>query len=152
MTFGVSGTAASPDGAGVNGWADEGVGVKGVTRHQDKGGVYGENNAVMPMFVGPQGTHAPLGAGVMGFSKQIVGVRGASERGDGVFGSSEQGYGGHFKGTRAPLRLEPADSSGPPTHGRHRRGEFYVDNNGDLFFCKDDGTPGSWFKVQLGPA
>jgi hypothetical protein len=39
--------------------------------------------------------------------------------------------------------------TGTPT-GSHQAGEFFVDGNGDLFFCKRGGTPGSWFSVLLG--
>jgi hypothetical protein len=29
---------------------------------------------------------------------------------------------------------------------------LFVDSNGDLFYCRGDGTPGNWFRVQLVPA
>lgn len=41
-----------------------------------------------------------------------------------------------------------ADGKGAPT-GDHKRGEFYVDSNGVLFFCQNDGNPGDWKQVQL---
>ena len=93
------------------------------------------------------------GTGVLGASGTGIGVLGVSASGDGVFGLSEgDGYGGHFSGKRAPLRLQPADISGRPTTGNHQRGELFVDKNGDLFFCTGDGRPGTWSRVQLTPA
>ena len=58
-------------------------------------------------------------------------------------------YGGHFRGVTAPLRLEPSRSQGPPNSGTHLVGEFYIDNQGVLYFCVASGTPGTWKKVQL---
>jgi hypothetical protein len=60
---------------------------------------------------------------------------------------SPQGYGGHFTGGRAPLRLDPGPIAGAPTTGNHQKGELYVDNAGSLFFCKADGVPGPWVKL-----
>ena len=59
------------------------------------------------------------------------------------------GYGGSFRGGLAPLKLEPSISQGPPTDGTHSMGEFYVDNQGVLYFCVTDGTPGTWKTVTL---
>jgi hypothetical protein len=143
--FGVTGISDSRDGAGVNGFSDIGVGVKGNSNKADgvvgssrgdgRSGVFGRNT------VEAEGT----GFGVSGTSN--------SRAGAGVNGFSV-GYGGQFRGDRAPLRLEPAGTAGHPTaaSGAHQRGELYVDVKGDLFFCRDDGTPGTWFRVQLTPA
>ncbi len=72
-------------------------------------------------------------------------------RGYGVSGSSSEGYGGLFVGGLAPIYLEPSSISGtpPPTTGNHRMGELYVDSGGELYFCIQNGTPGTWKKVQL---
>lgn len=140
--FGVSGRTLSPDGAGINGFSDRGIGVRGasITNHgvvgsskfKDKSGVFGFHNEPAEAGFGVSGaSDSPLGAGVNGFSV---------------------GYGGQFSGDRAPLRLEPAAAAGHPTTGFHQKGELYVDVKGDLFYCKDDGTPGTWFLVQLTPA
>jgi hypothetical protein len=138
--FGVSGTTYSPEGAGVNGFSDEGVGVKGHSKRNDgivgssafqgKSGVFGFNTKPTGAAFGVSGTtDSPDGAGVLGFS--------------------DQGYGGNFRGGRAPLRLEPANTAGRPTTGDHQRGELFVDSTGELFYCKVGGTPGTWFKVNL---
>jgi hypothetical protein len=141
--FGVSGASGSPDGAGVNGFSDPGIGVRGASKTND--GVVGSSSV-------------ELKSGVFGFNTQqtgaAFGVSGSSDSPDGagVHGISDQGYGGHFRGGRAPLRLVPATAPGHPTNGKHKRGELFVDSNGDLFFCKDGGTPGDWFRVRLTPA
>jgi hypothetical protein len=141
---GVSGRSVSPQGAGVFGFSDVGaIGVKGFSATND--GIVGSSNAA-------------LKSGVFGLNTELTGaafgVSGScdSPDGAGIHGISDQGYGGHFRGGRAPLRLVPASTSGPPTTGNHKRGEFFVDSNGDLFFCKEAGTPGNWFRVPLTPA
>jgi hypothetical protein len=68
-----------------------------------------------------------------------AGVAGAA------FGSD--GVGGLFSGTRAALRLVPADSAGAPTTGDHDAGEFVVDSAGQLHFCYLGGTPGAWIPI-----
>ncbi len=196
--FGVSGTAQSPEGAGVNGFSDAGVGVKGASQTNDgvvgssngaaKSGVFGFHAQETGAAFGVSGlTNSPNGSGVNGFSGPGVGVTGASQANDGVVGSSnvalrsgvfgfnsqttgatfgvtgsadspdgtgirgisDHGYGGVFRGGRAPLQLVPGDTQGAPTTGDHKRGEFFVDRDGDLFFCKDSGKPGQWFRVRL---
>lgn len=39
--------------------------------------------------------------------------------------------------------------SGPPSTDFHGLGEFFVDADGVLYFCVQNGTPGTWKKVQL---
>ena len=140
ITFGVSGRSQSPQGAGVNGFSDPGVGVRGTSTTNDgivgssggdrKSGVFGDNTDTTRVTFGVSG-------------------RSQSPQGAGVFGFSDVGYGGQFSGGRAPLRLQPGTTFGRPTTGNHQAGEFFVDGNGDLFFCKVSGTPGTWFLVQL---
>jgi hypothetical protein len=154
--FGVSGTTGSPDGTGVFGFADAGNGVKGASKSNDgvvgisdslnRSGVFGFNSKTSGGFAfGVFGRcDAPQETGVSG--------RNDAENGDAVSGFSPKGYGGHFIGGRAPLRLDPANAIGPPTSGSHQSGEFFVDRNGDLFYCKQGGTPGAWFRIALVPA
>ena len=59
-------------------------------------------------------------------------------------GQSVNGLGGEFIGGEAPLRLVPSATTGAPKTGTHHKGELYVDSNFDLFYCKADGTPGTW--------
>jgi hypothetical protein len=148
--FGVSGTTASPDGAGVNGFSNAGNGVRGSSSTNDgvvgesaidgKSGVFGFNPHTSGRAFGVSGTTAsPNGAGVNGFSNN----------GTGIEGTSANGIGGNFSGGLAPLRLQPASNMGPPVGGNHRTGELFVDSGGALFFCIADGNPGTWRRVQL---
>jgi hypothetical protein len=101
------------------------------------------------------------GTGVFGLGGDPAGpgVRGIGHGGPntnpsgpvGVYGQAgPDGYGGQFTG-EAPLLsqlfLEPSSAIGQPTAGTHKRGEFYVDNQGSLFYCKSDGVPGLWVKL-----
>jgi len=143
-------------GQGIHGSSVEGVGVKGESRNNDavvgisdsagKSGVYGFNSTLaLEAAFGVFGRcNAANGAGVSGCND--------AENGDAVSGFSPNGYGGHFTGGRAPLRLHPAVTVGAPTTGTHQNGELFVDRNGDLFYCKIGGSPGTWFRVALTPA
>ena len=117
----------SDSGTGVTGNGNSGDGVVGT----------GGNNGV----VGTGGNNGVVGTG---------GNNGVSGTGGsvGVFGGAGN-YGGEFQGGHAPLRLRPSDTQGAPNTGRHFMGELYVDNQGALYFCVADGTPGTWKRVQL---
>ena len=141
VTFGVSGRSQSPHGAGVNGFSDPGVGVRGTSTTND--GIVGTSSGDRKS--GVFGDHTDKTRVTFGVSGRCQSPQGA-----GVFGFSDVGYGGQFSGARAPLRLQPGTTRGRPTTGSHQAGEFFVDANGDLFFCKVSGTPGTWFLVQLG--
>ena len=69
--------------------------------------------------------------------------------GIGVGGHSDSGYGASFGGGLAPLRIEPASSRGAPSSGNHQTGELFVDNLGDLYFCKTggNGPAAKWVKL-----
>jgi hypothetical protein len=63
-------------------------------------------------------------------------------------------YGGSFSGKTAPVWLHPSFTAGAPTSGFHRRGELYVDSQGQLFLCVADsvgGNAGTWKHVHLDP-
>jgi len=45
------------------------------------------------------------------------------------------------------FHIRPAATNGAPTVGTHRKGDLYIDNNGDLFRCIVSGTPGTWVNV-----
>jgi hypothetical protein len=102
-------------------------------------------------------TEGSFGAGVIASGDLAVVARGTTTGVDAtgedtaVAGISTKGYGGHFGGGKAPIRLFPAHSAGAPeaASGVHLRGELYVDKDGLLFFCIADGTPGTWRKVVL---
>jgi hypothetical protein len=129
---------------GVTGTSNSGIGVKG-TSSQQEAGVQG-----VGLNVGVEGRADNIG--VSGTASNI-GVKGFSELSIGVAGNSTSGYGGTFGGGRAPLKLWPSNTQGPPTSGNHSMGELYVDNQGVLYFCVADGTrlhpAGTWKKVQF---
>jgi hypothetical protein len=152
---GVSGF--SRDGAGVSGTSQKHNGVVGRTGVVNASGVYGENSRdpFADQDVERGRGDAMFGqpidwqiVGVMGRANSAAGtgVKGASSNGDGVTGIGGR-YGAVLGGQVAPVRLSPAAHPGAPTSGYHRMGELYVDNEGDLFFCKKSGTPGIWKQV-----
>ena len=161
-TNGVHGKSSSPSDSGV--WGENSAGGFGVVGSTDTGvqnksvtaGVWGMNRGE---GYGVKGT-SESGEGVFGESGLNNGVHGKSTSpadsgvwgentggGVGVAGSSDGGYGGRFSGGQAPLRLDPGDTAGTPGTGTHLRGELFVDSKGDLFFCKADGSPGTWVKL-----
>jgi hypothetical protein len=145
--FGVHGF--SQIGKGVYGATDIGTGVQGDGRKgtgvlgTGKIGVHGEGDQI--------GVHGfnKNGDGVFGDSEIGAGVDGHSDLGAGVHGRCDRSYGGVFTSNFAQIRLEPANSLGPPT-GPHNKGEFFVDKEGALFYCYDN-VPGSWAKLA-GPS
>ena len=87
--------------------------------------------------------------GVAGFTDRGAGVYGVSTQvGSGVLGVGKY-YGGGFKGDLAPLWLVPSATDGPPTTGSHNLGELVVSADGHLWFCRADGTPGTWVRLDL---
>jgi hypothetical protein len=62
----------------------------------------------------------------------------SQERGIGVRGVSTEGYGVTASGGLAPLQLEKSETLGAPVTSvqkQFRGGEFYVDNNYNLYYC-----------------
>lgn len=166
--YGVRGV--STGGMGVRGESQTDVGVygrsvnaTGVTGYGGSYGVIGQcdpgGTAVDATSsdggTGVWGRSLPTGYGVRGESSSGFGVRGEAVTGIGVAGSAPQGialsgegrFGGQFKGTRAAVRLVPTASVGPPTTAKHQRGELVCDNDGHLWFCTGDGTPGTWAQI-----
>lgn len=138
--FGVFGRCAAVEGAGVGADSTLGVGVSGHSQFND--GVVGLADAHSRSGVlGVNTTSSGPAFGVFGRADSAEGV--------GVAGASERGYGASFRGGLAPLRIEPSHAAGPPTTGAHQVGEFFVDNAGDLFFCKVGGTgpAAKWVKL-----
>jgi hypothetical protein len=138
---GVSGTTTS--GTGVSGTTTSGTGVSGDSTSGY--GVVGSSNG----GTGVYGSDISTGDGVAAVSVNGTGVLATSKSGSGVRAVSSTGYGGEFQGGLAPLKLEPSSASGSPTTSTHSAGEFYVDNQGVLYFCTADGTPGTWKAVVL---
>lgn len=74
----------------------------------------------------------------------------------GVLGNATTGVmgvgnvGGVFSGDANAIQLNPQSASGAPTAGDHLKGDVLVDNDGVLWLCIADGTPGTWIKVSHG--
>ncbi len=140
------------DSIGVLGDTVDGVGVKGI----GKNGVIGEaptlgHAAVYGRHIGSAGygvvgDGTGNGAGVVGRNAAGIGVQGEGR--NGVHGKATSGYGGHFEGGKAQLRLAPnATAAGKPASGNHAQGEIYMDSEATLWVCTVGGTPGTWRKV-----
>ena len=123
-------------GTGVFGTSVDGTGVAG-----SGSGQFGVGVSCSGTLNGLQAS-SPNGNGV---------YASANGKGVGVIANSDDGLGGEFHEGKAPIRLAPATTAGAPnaTTGAHKRGELYVDANGQLFFCTVDGTPGTWKRVRL---
>ena len=127
-----------PTSSGVHGFAFNGRAVLGTG---DQGiGVLGEirsgNNS--PDSVAVQADNQSTGAGSIGV--------------DATATQSTGGLGGRFAGSRAPLLLVPATTTGAPATGPHAAGELVVDAAGDLYYCRAAGSPGTWVNLLAAPA
>jgi len=139
--FGVKGEATTASGVGVGGvGADGGIAVRGEVPNYG----YAVRGRAGAGF-GVHGEASGAGTGVHGQSATGFGVSGSSTKAVAVSGQGR--IGGEFKGTRAAIRLVPADIVGAPTTSSHRRGELMCDKNGQLWFCTTDGTPGTWVTI-----
>jgi hypothetical protein len=153
-------------GYGVKGHSDNFPGVYGQSEKQSgvRGtgatGVEGKANGLHGVFgvhgscfnnkdftgVGVKGEN-DKGAGVEGESIIATGVLGGSKIGWGVHGRSAGSYGGVFTSNFAQIRLEPAAlADGPPEETQHKKGEFFVDGRGALYYCYSDAPP-KWKKL-----
>ena len=168
IAFGVFGACHSAEGAGVSGRNDsggdavsgfsaQGVAVRGTSPANDAVVGHAEARGRSGIFRENTGNPDPR-LGGSGLSTEVFGVTGRAnaEAGIGVVGDSANGtgvsgnggtYGAKLQGGRAPLRLVPFNSPGSSTTGFHLMGELYVDSEGNLFFCKSNGTPGTWVKL-----
>lgn len=99
------------------------------------------------------------GTGVHSYTKSGTSISALSNTGSGVVGSGAhigvlgEGIGNtgialYGRGGRAQLQLQRGLTAGIPTTGFHDAGEFYVDSNGRLFYCKAAGTPGTWVALD----
>lgn len=169
LTVGVKGEGdtgvfgKSPGGPGVYGESDLGFGVEGIGGGLSPG-VYGEGIIGVKGFgrdaeqgsdrIGVQGIiEKGDGTGVKGDVEEGggPGVEGHSHNGPGIYGTSDNAYGGIFKGNLAQILLEPSLTTvGAPKIGHHKPGEFFVDAKGTLFYCTN-ASPLRWQQVA-GPS
>lgn len=97
---------------------------------------------------GLEGYATGLNVGVSGSSPSGWGGFFSSGSGFGLAGQGGDGVGGVFSGGRAAIQLVKNATVGVPTSGSHSAGEMVVDAFGDLFLCKQTGTPGAWVKLS----
>lgn len=106
---------------------------------------------------------AGIRAGVMGYSGPFFGggrtphgvfgvVRATDATGSGVYGRSESNSTGVSAGVRArsstgPALLLEAVATGAPTTGTWTLGAVQPDTTGNLWYCVQSGTPGTWRKL-----
>jgi hypothetical protein len=128
----------------------EGAGVLGRIDGTSGAGVLGEGKrfGVEGRITGDTGGDLAYGVFGLGGTHGVVGAI-TNGNGTGVMGDTgpRDGYGGEFRGGKAPLRLWPSTRTGRPTSGTHQQGEIYMDSAGALFVCTVDGSPGTWRKV-----
>lgn len=133
-TTGVQGTAFGNGGISVHGvkYADTGPAVKGENLHASNGyaAVYGVTNGTGPAVYG-EGLAA--GNGTSGVAKGT---------GSGVYGQSDNGRGGRFKGKKAQIRLEPSTTVTHPSSGD--AGDIFLDKSKRLWLCKGGTT---WVRI-----
>jgi hypothetical protein len=118
------------DATAVRGESDKGTAIVGISFFD--AGIYGSSARYIGV-IGHGTGYSPTG---------VIGVKGietSSSGGIGVFGESNVGIGGVFKinsGGKAQVRLHPAPSGTTrPTASTALRGAFFVENNGDLYYC-----------------
>jgi hypothetical protein len=143
---GLGNTAIKADGTsgavGVEGTTDTGYGLYGLAVGTNAVAVYANSTGAGGTGVLGTGTQT----GVYGSSVNGYGVSGLSISTTGVLGNGA--YGGYFIGTTASLVVgKNASLIGPPNTGNHQKGELVTDANGLLFFCMDDGNPGTWVRL-----
>jgi hypothetical protein len=151
--YGLKG-ASSLD-TGVYGSSDFGIGIEGVSYgasqtsiHAIKavGGyaIHGEIKDWDSGWTAVYGSTNGPGVAVVGESTgNGHGTWGkAAGVGDGIYGESAGGRGGHFKGKKAQLRLDPSTASTHPSSGA--AGAVFLDKSKRLWLCKG-GT--SWVRI-----
>jgi hypothetical protein len=151
--YGLKGASSSDVGVGGSssyGIAIEGVasgasqtsihGIKSVGGHAIHGEIADWNSGWTAVY---GSTNGP-GVGVVGESTgNGHGTWGkAAGSGDGIYGESANGRGGHFKGKKAQLRLDPSTASTHPSSGA--AGAIFLDKSKRLWLCKG-GT--SWVRI-----
>jgi hypothetical protein len=146
---------AAGTGTGVEGFSSRGIGVKGIGHGSEpsvrglksdpsgvavQGEIVNSNNDWTAVHgvtngggVGVVGENTANGPGTWGK---------AAGTGDGVYGESVDGRGGHFKGKKAQLKLDPSTATTHPSSGLS--GDVFLDKSKRLWLCKG-GT--SWVRI-----
>ena len=130
--------------------ADDSAGIIGAVGNATSGSAYGVYG-VAGTGIGANGIVGLAGTDGTGIQGQgtgasSVGVYGSTDSGYGVVGSSTTGI-DIAAGFSGRLLQALSGSVGAPTSGAYQIGEQIRDNNGDLYICIEDGSPGTWQKV-----
>jgi hypothetical protein len=110
-------------------------------------GLYATSSTGYGLYGVTDSGNGATGAGLSGTANTGVGVAGMSAAGIAVSGNSTSGLGAMFSGGQAPLALALSGRAGPPPMGNHIAGEIFADAYGEVWICKANGTPGSWYQV-----
>jgi hypothetical protein len=135
----------STSGSGVEGLSSTGSSVKGIKSDATTGApVMGENTNPANGYAAVYGLTNGTGPAVYGEgTAEGNGTSGVARgTGSGVYGQSDNGRGGRFKGKKAQIRLEPATTTTHPASGD--AGDIYLDKSKRLWLCKGGTT---WVKI-----
>jgi hypothetical protein len=135
-------TADRPTRADYTGTANDGVAFLFQAANATNGNPTGEASQYDAALAGWVGDGSNLTTGVYGYSNR--------PGGNGVVGFSEasDGIGVRARGARAGILITGSGIAAPPsTSASHVAGEIQADQNGDLWACVKDGTPGEWRKL-----
>jgi hypothetical protein len=146
---------SSSSGVGVRGESHSGIAIEGIAYGDSQtsihgiksvGGVaiHGEITNANSGWTAVYGSTSGSGVGVVGENTNTgAGTWGkANGTGDGIYGESVNGYGGHFKGKKAQLKLDPSAAATHPSSGL--AGDIFLDKSKRLWLCKG-GT--SWVRI-----
>jgi hypothetical protein len=149
-------------GAGVQANSDLNNALYAETHGTGTAGVYGVaigsgrgvvGDTTVSSGVGVFGISAGISSGVLGQSLgAAAGVHGTSTDGYGVFATSTNYVGAAFEGPIAQIWLHGNPGTTPPASGFHGHGMIFADQNGTLWVCIADGTPGTWVRLTGVPS
>jgi hypothetical protein len=163
-TFGVRNTSSSgaslhahsAGGIGVTALSDSSTGIQAEAHANDQISIHGtkvagtgpavqgENSVAGNGYAAVYGLTNGSGPGT--FGENTVNGNGSSGvargTGAGVYGQSDNGLGGRFKGKKAQIRLEPSTTTTHPASGD--AGEIFLDKSKRLWLCKGGTT---WVRI-----
>lgn len=152
--------ATATTGTGVNGYATAGIGIFGASGSVAHAAVYGVSNGnstgLRGVSGGLPGFESAPKTGVHGYAVQDAGARGVTGQttvgrgvngiattGIALYGESTLGRGGHFKGKKAQIRLDPSTAATHPVSGA--AGDIFLDASKRLWLCKGGTT---WVRLD----
>jgi hypothetical protein len=147
LLMGQTNTATSrPTRGDYTGGDTAGVGFLFQAANDPNGNPLGTTSQYPSALAGWAGVGTGLTTGVYGYTSR--------PGGNGVvgFADTSDGVGVRARGGKAGILITGSGIAAPPTGGAtHSAGEIQFDQNGDLWACVADGTPGTWRKLA-GPS